>query len=89
MSPDPTSGYIRKAAVAGPAGFYPSNPELLRTTIQRYLDQTELSPAAGEIFGLVAPHAGYVFSGPVAAWAYRQIAGKSYEAVIIHSPLHR
>jgi hypothetical protein len=38
--------------------------------------------------GLISPHAGYVYSGPVAGWAFRQIMGHSYSSVIVLSPSH-
>ena len=80
--------YIRPAAFAGPSGFYPSDPERLRQQIQRYLDESEVVGDEAP-WGLVAPHAGYVYSGPVAAWAYRQIVGRDYDAVIVLAPSHR
>lgn len=43
----------------------------------------------GELLGLIAPHAGYVHSGPVAAHAYRELEGREYEVVAVVSPLHR
>ena len=41
-----------------------------------------------KIYGLVAPHAGYIYSGGVAAQAYRQIMERSYDAVVVISPSH-
>lgn len=76
---------VRPPAVAGM--FYPENPDKLKSMITRFLEQAE-EVIPEEIGGLVAPHAGYVYSGPVAAWAYRQIQGRHYDYVIVISPSH-
>ena len=39
--------------------------------------------------GLIAPHAGYIYSGQVAAHAYKLICGKKYDAVVVIGPSHR
>ena len=56
---------IREPAVAGQ--FYPSNPDHLRKSVRSYLGQAEPSLDAK---GIVAPHAGYVYSGAVAGAVY-------------------
>jgi hypothetical protein len=74
---------IRKPAVAG--SFYSDNPTELRQTIESYLGQAkkiETSPAL-----LISPHAGYVFSGPVAATGYAAV-DKNITTVIIIGPSH-
>jgi AmmeMemoRadiSam system protein B len=43
----------------------------------------------GELIGLISPHAGYIYSGQVAAHAYKQLDGVSYDAVAVISPVHR
>jgi len=67
--------------------FYPSNPTQLREQIQRYLDDADAIEAVAP-YGLIAPHAGYAYSGPVAGWAFKQIIDRDYEAVIVLSPSH-
>lgn len=50
------------------------------------------APTAGEEsnpLGLVVPHAGYIYSGPIAAYAYRAIQGKDYDTVVVIGPSHR
>ena len=50
----------------------------------------DVPPHAGErIRGIIAPHAGYLYSGPTAATAYARLRGSAYEAVVIVSPSHR
>jgi len=57
----------RKPAVAG--SFYPSDPGKLASEIDAYLKKAEGAKVEGELFGVIAPHAGYVYSGPVAAYS--------------------
>ena len=68
--------------------FYPSNPESLRAEINSYLDKVDVDRSDSDIVALIAPHAGYRYSGPVAAYAYRQVQGKPYETVAVISPSH-
>ncbi|MCU0364833.1 MAG: AmmeMemoRadiSam system protein B [Ignavibacteriaceae bacterium] len=78
--------YVRPAQVAG--YFYPSNPDKLRKDINLLLDVTKPKEKFEKIFGLVAPHAGYVYSGKTAAHAYNLLVGKNYKRVIVISPSH-
>lgn len=78
---------IRPAAVAGL--FYAAEPATLRRSIKRLLDE---NPAAGPApKAVIAPHAGYVYSGPVAARAYNRIAAGAgtIRRVILLGPAHR
>jgi AmmeMemoRadiSam system protein B len=43
----------------------------------------------GEVVGLISPHAGYVYSGQTAAYAYHQVRDKSFDVVVVISPVHR
>ncbi|MCU0333394.1 MAG: AmmeMemoRadiSam system protein B [Ignavibacteriaceae bacterium] len=78
--------YVRPAQVAG--YFYPSNPDKLRKDINLLLDVTKPKEKFEKIFGLVAPHAGYVYSGKTAAHAYNLLVGKNYKRVVVISPSH-
>ena len=78
---------IRKAVRAGP--FYEEKAEMLSQQIDQFLKNAKKMPApGGDILALIAPHAGYVYSGQVAANAYRLIQGKDYESVVIIAPSH-
>ncbi|MDQ4097446.1 MAG: AmmeMemoRadiSam system protein B [Actinomycetota bacterium] len=86
-----TAGQIRHAAVAG--SFYPSDPEKLRAVVEDALRAAAGSAdsAAPAPKAIVAPHAGYVYSGPVAASAYARLAplrGRIKRAVVL-GPAHR
>ncbi len=77
---------IREPAVAGM--FYPANERELRNEISILLDVSENEKDFEKVYGLVCPHAGYVYSGKTAAHAYNIIKNKNYETVIIISPSH-
>jgi hypothetical protein len=80
---------IREAAVAG--SFYPADPEALRATVQRLLDSIRPGPgAAAAPAAIIVPHAGYVYSGPVAAAAYARLSPwrQDIERVLLLGPCH-
>ena len=70
---------VRPPAVAG--AFYPADPVALARQIDGYLAQAERLAPEPSI--LIAPHAGYVYSGPVAAHSFKQALDRGYEHVII------
>ena len=78
---------LRPAMFAGT--FYPADAVQLAAWIDDAM--TAAAPAAppGRIIGLIAPHAGYVYSGRTAAAAYAQVRGGPYETVIVIAPSHR
>lgn len=76
---------VRPAAVAG--SWYPGTAAALTREVDRYLDAVRESPA-GEPLGLVSPHAGLVYSGPVAAYAYRLLRGRAVDVVVLLGPSH-
>ncbi|MFH1941296.1 MAG: AmmeMemoRadiSam system protein B [bacterium] len=77
---------IRPPARAGQ--FYPGSKEELTSTIQQYLSEAEKIFVGGDVVGIFVPHAGYEFSGRVAANAYNILQGRDYDAVIIVGPSH-
>jgi len=79
-------GKVRDPAQAGQ--FYPGSKQALTQTIEGFLKSAEKIDVDGEVVGLWVPHAGYVFSGQVAANAYRMIQGREYEVVIVIGPSH-
>ena len=79
---------VRRPAVAG--SFYPADSSQLASLVQSQLDAATDAPKInGELVALVVPHAGLIYSGPVAAYAYRQIEGRGYDKVVICGPSHR
>lgn len=70
--------------------FYPDDPQVLSNTIARMLESTGLHEGAAPK-ALIAPHAGYVYSGPIAASAYAQLAPvrEQVRRVVLLAPSHR
>ena len=78
---------VRKPAVAGT--FYPSDKNSLKYHIEEYIAHAENKSDDRKIVrGIVSPHAGYVYSGPVAGWSFKQVQGKQYDSVVVISPSH-
>jgi AmmeMemoRadiSam system protein B len=78
---------IRKPAVAG--YFYPKDKENLTKTVDDFISNVKHEQIPGKIFGIMSPHAGYDFSGQVAAYSYRHIKDTQYDTVILLGPSHR
>ena len=76
---------IRPPAVAG--SFYPADPKELASTIDGFLAKAA-PPSIDNVVALVAPHAGYVYSGPVAAYSYALLKGKKFDRVVVIAPSH-
>jgi len=77
---------IRYPIVAGK--FYPEDKKDLEDMIDEFLMQAEVQEVEGKIFGILVPHAGYVFSGPVAAYSYKAIYNKNFKRVILIGDSH-
>ncbi len=86
MKGDPMKDNIRNPSVAGQ--FYPGDPSVLRSMVEEFLASAPPREVRGKIRALVAPHAGYVYSGRVAAAAYSLIEPGSFKTVIVISPCH-
>ncbi len=78
---------VRQPAVAG--YFYTSDRIALKEEIEKYLFETKPNEVFDRISGIVVPHAGYKYSGRIAAAAYNTIKGKKIETAVILSPSHR
>jgi MEMO1 family protein len=76
---------LRKAAVAG--SWYPADPNVLGREVDRYLEAVDRT-AAGEPLAIIAPHAGLMYSGPVAAYSYKLLAGRDIDVAILVGPSH-
>lgn len=76
---------IREPAVAGL--FYPGDAAALSKTLDTLLKGAPEHPVA-RLKGLVCPHAGYEYSGPTAAIAYKTLAGREVQTVIVMGPSH-
>jgi MEMO1 family protein len=78
---------VRKPAVAG--YFYPSEPDKLKRQIENLLAESKPESDYQNIFGIVSPHAGYIYSGRTAAFGYNLVRNRNYSTVVILSPSHR
>lgn len=78
---------IRYPAVAGL--FYPEDPDELKKSIEKFFKKIPESPSLGKIYSLIVPHAGYIYSGQTAAYAYKLLKDNPVETIIIISPSHR
>ncbi len=81
------AGPVRRPVVAG--SWYPGNPDTLKKDISRYLAQASIPEIPRKPVAIISPHAGYIYSGPVAAYAYKALAGHDYSSVVVISPSHR
>jgi AmmeMemoRadiSam system protein B len=77
---------VRPSPIAGQ--WYPGSADRLAADIDRYLANAPEVKIPGRVVGLVVPHAGYVYSGPIAAHAFKLVQGMSFERVVIVSPMH-
>ncbi|MCW9030360.1 MAG: AmmeMemoRadiSam system protein B [Gammaproteobacteria bacterium] len=81
---------IRQPAVAGM--FYPADKQSLQNDIQQYLNQAKVDlEQLTKPKAIIVPHAGYIYSGPIAASAYKQIIPykEKINRVILLGPSHR
>lgn len=80
---------IRQSAVSGM--FYPGNPSALRKAVDTYLHDAPVPDdiVNENIKAVIVPHAGYIYSGQTAAYAYNAIKERKYDAVVIVGPSHR
>ena len=78
---------VRPSPIAGT--WYSADPEQLKNTVDAYIQQAHLLEVPGKVIGLVAPHAGYRYSGAVAGHAFKTVLGKSYDIIAVISPMHQ
>jgi AmmeMemoRadiSam system protein B len=68
--------------------FYPDSPSNLKAMINGFLANEEKQVINAKLVALIVPHAGYVFSGQVAASAYKQIEGMHFDTVVLVGVSH-
>lgn len=77
---------VRRPVVAG--AFYPENPAELAKAVDGYLETARAPQLPDPLLALIAPHAGYMYSGAVAAHGYALLKGMKPERVVVISPSH-
>lgn len=83
---DPNQVSYRPPMVAG--SFYPSDPDSLKILLHEFLEPEQPKKINSKIYGLISPHAGYIFSGSVAGKAYREIINEKFDLIVVISPSH-
>lgn len=78
---------IRKPAVAGL--FYSGQKSTLEKEVAVFLENAQSDMVINRVYGIIVPHAGYMYSGGVAARAYRQLVDRQFDTVVVISPSHR
>ncbi len=77
---------LRPSPIAGT--WYEADPDALAHQVDAYMDRAALPNLPGEVMGVIAPHAGHVYSGPVAGYAFAALRGRAPQLVVILSPYH-
>jgi len=76
----------RPSPIAGQ--WYPGDPKRLASSVDQYIQEARLPALEGEVIAIVAPHAGHIYSGPVAGYAFAALRGLAPEIVAVISPMH-
>jgi AmmeMemoRadiSam system protein B len=78
---------IKEPEFAG--AFYPADPKELSAAVDGYLSAARPEAVEGKIAAVISPHAGYEFSGAVAAYGYKLLQGKDYKTVVVIGSSHK
>ena len=79
--------HVREPSVSGM--FYPGDPATLRKDVANYLKSADIEAPPSDIRAVISPHAGYMYSGQVAAYGYKAVSSYMFDTVIIIAPSHR
>jgi MEMO1 family protein len=77
---------LRPSPIAG--RWYEGDPQVLARTVDGYLDGARLPVLTGEVLGVIAPHAGHLYSGMVAGYAFAALRGRTPDLVAVLAPFH-
>ncbi len=77
---------IRPSPIAGQ--WYPGDVRRLSISVDRYIQDALLPDLQGEVMGVITPHAGHLYSGPVAGYAFAALRGLNPNLVAVISPMH-
>jgi len=81
-----TKQSVRPSPIAGQ--WYPSNADRLAAQVDGYIDAAQLPEIPGDIIAVMAPHAGHIYSGPVAGYVFKALRGLRAEIIAVVSPMH-
>lgn len=74
------SGEVHRCA--GKGRWFPADAGQLKASVTKYLNGATFEQPAGEVVAVIAPHAGYPYSGPVAGYSYAAVRDKAYDRVV-------
>jgi len=77
---------VRPSPIAGL--WYQSDPVQLVMQIENFITSAPIPKIEGRVIGLIAPHAGYRYSGRTAGYAYRAVCDQTYDLVAVIAPMH-
>lgn len=78
---------VRPSPIAGQ--WYEGDPTILAEIVDEYLNAATLPELRGEVIGVIAPHAGHMYSGAVAGYAFAALKGLRPDVVAVIGPMHR
>ena len=78
---------VRPSSLAG--RWYDADPGVLARSVDAFLDDAQLPALDGEVIAVIAPHAGHLYSGPVAGYAFAALRGRSPDLVALIGPMHQ
>ena len=78
---------VRHSILAG--AWYPEDPKELTAMVKGFLDHAKTPEIQGRLVALAVPHAGLVYSGPVAAYGFSLLKNQDFETVVLIGPSHR
>lgn len=77
---------VRPSPIAGQ--WYEGNPTTLAQIVDQYLNDAKLPELDGDVIGVIAPHAGHLYSGEVAGYAFAALRGLHPDLVVVAGPMH-
>ncbi len=78
--------FVKEPNVSGQ--FYPADPKELSKEIEDYTKMAQVKPFDHFVNIIIAPHAGYLYSGPVAAYSFKSVSLNQYKTIVILAPSH-
>jgi len=78
---------IRPSPIAG--RWYPGDSNQLAASVDKYVDAARVPEIDGEVVGIIVPHAGHTYSGPVAGYAFKAVRDLQPDLVAVISPMHQ
>ena len=78
---------VRPSPIAGQ--WYEGDPTTLARTVDEYLNEAQIPNLNGDVIGVIAPHAGHLYSGEVAGYAFAALRGLHPDVIAVLGPMHR